>query len=294
MSNEVETNNVNTEVQDVQNVSEEVKVESNETVAEVKEESVKASEEVKESSWLDNISPEFKDSSYLKGFEGKDLNEFVKSAINAQSLIGKKVDEFSKENIEAFYKKMGKPEEYVAPEKLAEDTKATLIEAANEANLTQEQFNKIADKLAVYNESTNKAKEEAYKQSQEAAEYELKKEFGDAFENRMELAKNAVVELFGEETSKLVLEGDLGNNPDFIKGMAKVGLTFKEDTIVSTDKKGTFGVTPDEAMKEINGLKKDADFMKKYLGEGEFRNSKAHNEAVEKMASLFKLAYPEG
>lgn len=267
MSNEIENNNVNTEA----TVAENANVEAPQAEAVVENRSSLldgggATDSVKEevsadASWLNNLDEDLKASPYVKQFADKDLNDLVKSAVNAQSLIGKKIDDFSKEEIEKFYGKMGKPEAYTLPEDLSDEQKANLSSIYSEANLSQEQANILAEKFVLENREATAKTEETHKANLADVENELKEKYGKAYEKRIELATDALTQLGGQELLDAVNEAGLGLNAKFISAMSEVGKGMIEDTIISADKETRFGITPAEAKQQIAMIMGDPDKM---------------------------------
>jgi len=65
----------------------------------------------------------------------------------------------------------------------------------------------------------------------QVAETAMRRDWGDAFDDNLALAKRAAERLFGPEVGEMVLAdgGVLGNDPRFLKGLAAVGRMLGED-----------------------------------------------------------------
>lgn len=257
MSNEIENNNTVIPTENKEAVTEEARsslLDGKGTVEGVKEVKI-------DSTWIDGLDEDLKASPYITQFKDKGINELIKSAVNAQSLIGKKVDDFSKEDVEGFYKKIGKPESYTLPEDLSDDRKSELSKLYSEANLSQEQANLLADNIVMETRTSVSEKEASYKVQMANVEAELKESYGGAYEKRMEMASNAILELGGQELLETINDAGLGLNAKFISAMSEIGKGMIEDTIVSADKETRFGITPAEAKAEIGYILADPEKM---------------------------------
>ena len=131
--------------------------------------------------------------------------------------------------------------------------------------------------------------QERAEQFRTQAEQTLKKEFGNAYEEKIKHATNAVRQFGGDELADVLDSTGLGDHPAIVKAFAEVGRNLAEDTIGGSAK-GDFGKTPEQAESEIKSLRQDTEFWKKYTD----KRQPGHKEAVEKMTELYKDAYPEG
>tara|TARA_Y100000310_G_scaffold239682_1_gene243372 strand:- start:10788 stop:11726 length:939 start_codon:yes stop_codon:yes gene_type:complete len=264
-----------------------------EVVEEVKEDVNK--EESEPVSWLDSLDEELKNSTFVEKFKGKSINDVIRSAINAEKLIGKKIEDFSKEDFDKFAVKTGRPEEstgYVMSDELTDQERYQ--SAFYDANLSKEQAKVLSDKLVEYQREIHESYQQQAKIAAEEAKQALMSEFGDAFESRLNIAKNTIKQYGGDELLQAINQSGLGNNPAVIKAFAKLGKDLGEDKIIGSDKRNVFGVTPSEAQEEISRLKKDTEFMNKYLAKGQYgKMSAEHKEAVKRMTDLFSKAYSE-
>lgn len=120
------------------------------------------------------------------------------------------------------------------------------------------------------------------------SEKQLRKEFGNAFDESMQAAKTAVEQFGGDDLKQVLDQTGLGNHPAVVKAFAEMGKQLSEDTIGGSAK-GEFGRTPEQANQEIAELRQNSEFMQKYLDS----RSEGHQEAVEKMNALYRDAYPD-
>lgn len=247
---------------------------------------IKVAEEVKLSPELKALlADDLKDIKSLGNF--KDVNDLAKSYINLNSLLGKKVQDWSKENVDTFAVKMGRPEAvdgYTLPEELGDSSKE-FKDFAFKAGLSQEQAKTLADEIIL----SNRAKLEKSKSDFEAfktkAQTELKAEFGDAYEKRMSLATKAIVEVGGEALLKAINDSGLGMNTELIKGFSKLGVDyFEADRTVKADRTGLFGITPGEAKAMLDAKQADPEFRARLYS----RTHPGHNEAVKEIQMLIE------
>ena len=113
------------------------------------------------------------------------------------------------------------------------------------------------------------------------AETQLKKDFGAAYDQRVELAKTTI-RSFADEDAIEALEEGLGNDPRMVKLFAKIGEAISEDKL-----KGSKPIyTPTEAQSEIDSIMGNPDhpYHKK--------DHPGHAAAVEKMKLLYSQVYP--
>ena len=189
------------------------------------------------------------------------------------------------------------PSEYQLPE-ISEDSNYQPNEEfadgfkqkAHELGLTPTQ---VKDLFGWYVEEVGETEigmaQERAEQFRTQSEEQLKKEFGNAFDEKVGHAVNAVREFGGEELQEVLDQTGLGNHPAIVKAFAEIGRNLAEDTVGGSSK-GDFGKTPEQAQSEIKQLRQDTEFWTKYTDRGQ----PGHKEAVEKMSNLYRDAYPEG
>ena len=212
------------------------------------------------------IPEEYKDEKALQNFSN--MNDFVKSYLNAQSLVGaNKVAIPNKmatdEDWDEVYKKLGrpnKPEDYkysfseeVDPEQLKQ-----FNETAHRIGLLPKQAERI---IKFYNElntqqDANKVKNFEAKQVEAMAE--LKKEFGPEYNKRLDQAKRLAVETLGNDILNNAVLNDgtrLGDNAQVVKAFSMLADKLSEDELVKGD--GVDYQTASEIEKEISELTED-------------------------------------
>ena len=234
----------------------------------------------------------------------KDVGAMAKSYINGQKLIGKNRislpgEGATDEEWSAFHSQLGRPEKSslydfgerpALPDGLEYDEgfETAYKDLAFKAGLTSQQAKTIFDGYHEYIQT--KSSSEGENAAAQSAEWvnSLKKEFGKAYNERIELASRAV-DTYGDGQLKEWLDNSgMGNNPMMVKLFAKIGEGIAEGRSDSAQQRG-FIMTPDQAKQEIARYNRDQTFMSAYQN----GDNPGHAEAVKKMDSLFKLAYPD-
>jgi len=132
-------------------------------------------------------------------------------------------------------------------------------------------------------------RQEQAQQFREQSEQQLKKEFGNAYDEKIKHAADAVKQFGGEDLQEVLDKTGLGDHPAIVKTFAEVGRNLAEDT-VGGSAKGEFGRTPEQAQEQIKELRQDPTVWQQYIDKGK----PGHNEAGEKMTALYRDAYPDG
>lgn len=238
----------------------------------------------------DLLSDELKTSKALGNF--KDVDGLAKSYVHLNSMLGKRFDELSPEELKGYYSKMGRPEEpdkYELPVVANNELDGWYRDNVFKLGLNQKQARSLMES---YTELEQMKMQEMTQQNEAMTnewEQGLKQEFGTAFEQRVDTAKKAVKEFGGEELRDYLNETGLGNHPAMVKAFAKIGQNLKEDTLTDTQVSANFGTTPNEALQKISNLKRDPNFMKSYRS----AMDPGHKGAVKEIEDLYKIAYPD-
>ena len=233
----------------------------------------------------------------------KDIEGLVKGYVHAQKTIGKdKValpgENATEEELTAFYNKLGRPEEASAysigqPEDLPEgfqyrqDQEEAFREVAHKAGLSQAQLKEVWGHLTgVAVEDFNSAVQNNNARI-EKDQSDLKAEWGMAYTEKTKLANKALFNLVDEDGRKWLNESGALKEPKVLKIFAEIGSKLGEDKISSKETPGTNVLSTTEAKRQINEMLSDKN------GPYWNKNDPRHDEAVEKMEELNKMAYPE-
>jgi len=132
----------------------------------------------------------------------------------------------------------------------------------------------------------------ASKEFAQKSEAALRKEWGAAYNQNIALAQAAFTHFAkemgnegGPAITSLMEESGLGDHPLLLKFFSKVGEAIGEDTIAGKPK-GMI-MAPEQALAEIAKIQGDAN------GPYYKKDHPEHTFMVQKMADLFKMAYPE-
>ena len=245
--------------------------------------------------WRAALPEELRDDPSLKDIP--DVGALAKSYVHAQKLVGadKLVipkEDAPKEEWDRFFAKLGRPDapdgyELPVPDEakeLVDDSVAEVFrKAAYEAGLSKSQAAKLWEAVVEHNTGEANAIEQALDELRESGEKALRAEWGPAYEQHVELAAKAVMELGGEELVKFLDETGLGNSPELVKAFAKVGKMLADDSLAPGVSPGRWGMTPEAARRELAELREDPAF--------DDPNHPKHRELVARIEELARIAY---
>lgn len=153
----------------------------------------------------------------------------------------------------------------------------------HELGLSTKQAAALTEWWNTQSASMMQAQQQQSAQQSEQQLTQLKGEWGQAFDENVEMGRRAARQ-FGLDAAKLdKLESALGTG-EMLKLMASVGRGLGEDKFVSGQTPG-FGMTPEAARQRINALQADPDWRGKYLT--------GNADARAEMQKLMSAAYPE-
>jgi len=243
-------------------------------------------------SFVDSLDENLRSNPSLKNFT--DANALAKSYVHARSMIGadtvvKPQSNWTDEQYEQFYMDTGRPEssaDYdikINIEDLNEETWNKYKDAAHAAGLNGRQAQKIADFFENTLSTTDEQHYAQAKQTNEQTVRELQQEFGQAFDQKINMGYAAADRYINPELLDTVELADgrrLGDHPDIIRMFAAIASDIGEDSLVG---EGTqLVMTPAEAMS----------LAKQKMTEGAYTDKfhPQHDEAVEEVQKLFELA----
>ncbi|RMF55084.1 hypothetical protein D6745_03215 [Candidatus Woesearchaeota archaeon] len=228
----------------------------------------------------------------------KDIEGLVKSYIHAQKAIGKEKiplpdKHATTEDYINILRKLGspeKPEDFKVgqSEILGEDFVKDFLNDAAKNGLLPWQAESILKDIEKHVSETleqSKVQEETYiKENIDA----LRKEWGQAFDEKVQRANAAFKFLVPDpEERQALIDQGLGVNKAFMKMLAKVSETMKEDDFIGVGEGKFGGMTPEEALQRAREIQGDPNHP--------YRNPSHpnHKAAKEEVANLYKIAFPD-
>lgn len=224
--------------------------------------------------------------------------------ISAQGMIGRDPVRVpskttSDEDRRAFFTAIGCPEKvdgYVVPtEKMPENvpldeaqTKA-FLEFAHQQGITKQTAAALIRYDATRHATAITQFDEAQAKTQKEAEATLRKDWGDGYDEKLALARQARDKLGTEALGKRLDESGFASDPDFLKLLAAVGRFIADDSIIGAGPQ-SFHLSPEEAKAEITALEADKEFMEAYMATD--GTHAGHKAAVAKRKVLYDIAYP--
>ena len=199
---------------------------------------------VSEGNWLDGLDEAYRQNPLINKWGS--LNDFAKTHLNAQKLIGAdKVAIPGKaatdEEWQSLYQRLGAPEdpnqyEVEQTDVFDEASFTAFRNKAYEIGLSNKQAQEIAglyqDQIATGREALNQRAEEA----RFSGEQELRKEFGQNFEQRLTQAQAAARTVMGDtaifDEIKLADGRSLGDHPAIIRTFSRMAEMLGEDGLV--------------------------------------------------------------
>lgn len=249
--------------------------------------------------WKEALPPELRDEGFMKNVP--DIPTLVKNYANAQKMIGAdKVPIPTKHATEAEWRevdyKLGLPRELAeykieVDKDVEENMDKPFMEAFRAEAHKVGLLPKKAEALVKWFAETNKkAWADINAQRQQETNdgmQSLKREWGRAEESKVVAAKAAMKEFCTPEEQQFLKDAGLGQNPKFLRIMAKVGESLSEDKLRGAGGGGfEGGMTPAQAQEKINEVRAN---IKHPYWNPEHEN---HIAAKKEMNNLFNWANP--
>ena len=235
-----------------------------ETITDQSQSSVLSGEQTTQNNFQDLIPEEYRGEKSLSNF--KDMNDFVKSYLSAQKIVG--ADKIpvpnkfaTEEDWKAVFNKLGapeKPEDYKYNFKEGEvdqELLSTFNQQAHKLGLLPQQAESLIKFYNDLNEGSSVQAEEKAAQTRLHTENELKKEFGPQYVKRLDQAKRLASSTLGNDFLENTLLADgsrLGDNLNVVKAFSELAEKLSEDEVVKGDSSSY--MTANEIEKEITSL----------------------------------------
>lgn len=245
---------------------------------------ISSTEEAKPSfDFREHVPEEFKDASSLKDI--KDFDGLIKSFVNKDSMIGKKFEDLSPEDVSKYYGKMGRPDD---ASKYDLDVEGVGKEAdldwfkvsAHKAGLSNDQAKEVLSNYLSVNEKMVAEKQEAAAKSHSNQVAEVKEMFGIDFQENVAKANEAAKFIGGQDLLDAIKDSGMGNNPHVIKAFHEVSKMMGEHKSVSGESKPT-GASTESIQRSINELRSS-----KLLTD--YNDPKAQKQAQTKLLKLYE------
>jgi hypothetical protein len=211
-----------------------------------------------------------------------------KFAGGSKSLLELPGEDAGEDVVNNFYNKLGRPEtpdQYglQAPEGADKGLMDWFRQTAHQHGLSDKQARGLFE---AWNSMIGERMQSMQQEQAQQAEMDigsLRKEWGKAFDEKIDAGKRAVSALGYDEQTLNNLESKLGT-AEMLKLFATIGSKMGEDAFVGTGRESSgFGLTPAAARQEISDLRMNKDFMTQYLN--------GNQDAVAKMKRLMEAAH---
>lgn len=230
----------------------------------------------------------------------KDVENLARSYVNAQRLIG--ADKIplpvnpSEEDLDRIYDRLGRPE---SPDGygikgdgvvLTEQEAANFSDISHKLRLTPQQAEGIMEYYRSAVEQASTGVEQQAEQQRGETEANLRREWGLAFDQKVEAAARVAQDFAGPEILQLRLDDGtmVGNHPEFIKAFAKIAdfrqTVTSEDTVSEMPQSNV--LTPQNAQAEIDAIMND-----KSHAYWDAKNPVARQKAVDRVHSLMEMLH---
>lgn len=262
-----------------------------------------------ESTWRDSLPEDVRDlAARYKGDTAEDaMPEVFKSLAQAKAMVGADTVAVPGKNAPPekwaeFYNKIGRPEKadgYELPTEnlpegfaLTDEQAAQFREVAHDVGLTPAQTASLYRHFAKFSSEGTGALKEAMEKKIAANDEAIRKEYGDALDEKIDLARRGMRWAAGDDYEALAAflsRTGMENDPAMVRIFHKVGRALAEDEVLGGGSGQRFRKSPAEAKAELLQLKVDQQFQQALHD----RNHPGHKAAVDRRMELFKIANPE-
>ena len=249
-------------------------------------------------SFVDTLPEDIRSESSLQNFT--DAGQLAKSYIHAQRMVGADkmpvpTKNFTDDDWKETFTKLGVPS---SPDKY--DVNYNLQEGANDQpvkdfishahtlGLLPKQLQGVLDYYGNLEQSSLDNAQKDQELNRVNNETSLRKEFGLAYDKKLNQANDVFKNFFAEELAEVKLQDgtSIGNHPGFIKALATMSEKFSEDTISAGQESAGGLLTPQEAQKEVSKIMGDPKhpyWIKEHPN---------HDAAVKEVADLNGMIHP--
>jgi len=250
---------------------------------------------------FDGLPVEIKGAPSLAKFKG--LEDLAKSYLELETKIGAKGlivpgKDAPQHELDAFHAALGRPEKadgyaaskFTPPEGLPWNAELlpALLPEMHKLGISDAQASGLVDAYAKAQDASYRAGVTQVEQQKTAAEQSLRREWGNAYDAKADVAKRALMAFAGKgadtiATMRLSDGSALGDHPAILKLFASVGEGMGEHPLLG-DATRRMTMTPDEAEREIQKLQNDPESRKILLDD----MHPDHASLMARRSSLFK------
>lgn len=248
--------------------------------------------------WRDSLPEDLRGEKSLEVI--KTLPDLVKRTVNAERLVGRSkipipTEKSNPEEWAAYWDAGGRPKtpddyKFDVPEDLKElfpdERLAAMRKLAYAGGASQKLFQTYMQAEVEQSLSLLKAQDELEEQQKREAEETLRKEFGGAYDERLQVAKRLVAEALPGEENRMAFLEKYGNDPTFIRFASVVGARLVEHKALIADLTKD---TPREALAKVDELRATPG----YLNVGSDMPKEQREAITAQIRELMKQAYPE-
>lgn len=226
------------------------------------------------------------------------FDDLAKSYKSAATLVGMDKNyvlpipkEDTPEAWASVWDKLGRPEsadkyDVYAPEGMQIDEGFTnaMKEVAHKNGISAKAFKAMSEIYGSKLQELTTVQQQQSEQQKEQWTNELRSTFGQAYDDKVAVALEAVEKFGGEEAKKFFAENpQFGNNPLFVKMFANIGSQMQGDSLPSQSVGNSSGrLTPVEAQMEIKMMEADQE-VKKALFDNKHPMHKTYLERRQKL-----------
>ena len=249
-------------------------------------------------SFVDTLPEDIRSESSLQNFT--DAGQLAKSYIHAQRMVGADkmpvpTNNFTDDDWKETFTKLGvpsSPDKYEVNYNLQEGANdqpvKDFISHAHTLGLLPKQLQGVLDYYGNLEQTSLDNAQKDQELNRVNNETSLRKEFGLAYDKKLNQANDVFKNFFAEELAEVKLQDgtSIGNHPGFIKALATMSEKFSEDTISAGQESAGGLLTPQEAQKEVSKIMGDPKhpyWIKEHPN---------HDAAVKEVADLNGMIHP--
>ena len=247
--------------------------------------------------WAENLGPAELEVLHSKGF--KSPGEALRHLRDLEATIGPDMvqipgDDASAEARQAFWNRLGRPD--TAQEYKLEKPDGVqgydlgsadwFRETAHELNLPAETARELHDRFVEHAMEQSQTTMEGQDRGQAQTEAVLQRDWGHAYDERMEQARRTIAQFGGQRLKEAMDRYGAGDDPVIVRAFAEIGRRLYGGGMSAEAGDGV--MSPSQARREIMDLRADDKFMAAYAEP----SHPDHATAMERMAELYAAAHP--